>query len=166
VSELVAHVLGVVNAELDKLERCFSWTWVREHLVIRESKAINPDRDGYERIAAVLNRAFAREMLKNERPSSHPSVLLPAQALGFHLGVPGGWSHGDAAFKKQRRWHDHVWAMAEAMKVELELVNGFSYVDVGYSKDGPIVRALVDVIPIITGEHPGRDAIAKKLERS
>jgi hypothetical protein len=143
----------------------FTWEWVEKHLILKEVKAESPDRDGYERIAAEFNRAFAREMLKNERPSTHPSVLSPAQALGFHLGVPGGWSHGDAAFKKQRRWHDHVWAMAEAMKAELERVNPPT-VDIGYSKDGPIVRALVDAIPIITGEHPGRDAIAKKLERS
>jgi hypothetical protein len=146
-------------------EGAFTGKWVEEHLILKEGKAISPDSDGYDRIAAELNRAFACEMLKNERPSSHPSVLSPAQALGFHLGVPGGWSHGDAAFKKQRRWHDHVLAPAEVMRTELYRVNPPT-VDIGYSKDGPIVGALVDAIPIITGEHPSRDAIAKKLERS
>jgi hypothetical protein len=145
----------------------FTRKWVEEHLILKEIKAESPDCDGYDRIVAEFNLAFTRETLKNERPSSHPSVLSPAQALGFQLGVPGGWSHGDVAFKKQRRWHDHVWAMAEAMRVELERVQTDPNVDIGYSEDGPIVRALEDAIPIITGEHPSsRSAIAKKLERS
>jgi hypothetical protein len=147
----------------------FTRKWVEEHLILKEANAVPPDDDGYARIVAGLNRAFACEMLKNEneRPSSHPSVLSPARALGFRLGVPGGWSHGDTAFQKQRRWHDHVLALAEAMLTELKRVNpNPDLVDIGYSKDGPIVRALADAIPIITGEHPRRSGIAKKLERS
>jgi hypothetical protein len=164
VSELVAHVLGVVNAELDKLERCFSWRWVREHLVLRESKAINPDRDGYERIAAVLNRIF---MLENE-PCDSPHSLRIRFEVRERTRRDDTMIGHPRKISQQRpppRWHDHAWAMAEVMRVELERVNGFSYVDVGYSKDGPIVRALEDVIPIITGEHPRRPAIAGKLEK-
>jgi hypothetical protein len=142
----------------------FTGKWVEEHLILKEANAKSPDHDGHERIAAGFNRAFACEMLKNERPQSQ--VLSPTRALGFHLGVSGGWSHGDAAFKKQRRWHDHVLDLAEAMLVVLKHVNElYVDIDIGYSKDGPIVRVLVDAIPIITGEHPSPDAIAKKLER-
>jgi hypothetical protein len=162
----------------------FTRRWVEEHLILKEDKAVPPDDGGYDQIVAGLNRAFACEMLKNERPSSHPSMLSPAQALqalGFRLGVPGGWSHGvkkerrwrpggwshgDAAFKKQRRWYDHVLALAEVMLTELKRVNPKpDLVDIGYSKDGPIVRALVDAIPVITGEHPRRPGVAKRLER-
>jgi hypothetical protein len=163
-SELVAHVLGVVNAELDKLEKCFSWRWVRAHLVLRESKAVNPDRDGYERIAAKLGRIF---MLENE-PCDLPHILRTRFDLRERTCRDGTKvGHPRKMISKQRlppRWHDHVLAMAKVMKAELTHVNGFS-VDIGYTKDGPIVRALVDVIPIITGEHPSRAAIAGKLEK-
>jgi hypothetical protein len=150
----------------------FTWKWVEEHLVLKEGKAESPDRDGCDQIAAELNRASAREMLKNEPPppalplaQSASPIRAAAQVLGFHMGVPGGWSHGDVAFQKQRRWHDHVLALAEVTRTELERVNPPT-IDIGYSKDGPIVRMLAKAIPIITGEHPRPAAIAKKLGRS
>ena len=149
-------------------EEVFPPKCVEEHLILKEDKAVSPDRDGYDRIAKALKEAFTREMRKNEPPPPPPlGQATPFQALGFHMGVlPDGWSHGDEAFQKQRRWHAHVLPLAEVMRAELARVNGFSGVDIGYSKDGPIVRALVDAIPIITGEHPHPAAIAKKLERS
>jgi hypothetical protein len=57
------------------------------------------------------------------------------------------------------------------MKTELDRVNPPPAgrpptVDIGYSAVGPIVQALADAILIITGEQPGRTAIAKRLERS
>jgi hypothetical protein len=147
----------------------FTWEWIEKRLIPKEAHANPPDPAGCALITAELNRAFAREMFENERlkNASHPShpLVAVAQVRGFHIGAPGGWSHGDAAFRKQRRWHDHVPALAEVMRTELNRVNPPT-VDIGYSKDGPIVRALVEAVPLVTGEHPSRDAIAKKLERS
>jgi hypothetical protein len=135
----------------------FTWKWVREHLVCKESQAINLRGGGCRRVAAKLNKAFADEVCKNERLSHRtPS--------GFLVSVPGGWSHGDTAFKKQRRWHAYAAALAEVMHTELSEVNPPT-VDIGFSKNGPIVRALVDAIQVISGEHPRPVAIAKKLKR-
>jgi hypothetical protein len=136
----------------------FTWEWVVEHLIPKERQAKGPDRDGCDRIAAKLNQAFACEMRKNEK-------LARRNPSGFTIAVPGGWSHGDTAFQKQRRWHAHVSALAVVMKTELGRVNPRA-VDIGYTKDGPIVRTLIAAIPIITGEHPRPTAIAQRLARS
>jgi hypothetical protein len=50
------------------------------------------------------------------------------------------------------------------MQNELKRVNPPT-VDIGYSADGPIVRALIDAISVITGEHPRPKTVAKRLER-
>jgi hypothetical protein len=136
----------------------FTRKWVAEHLIPRERLAAGPDRIGCDRIAAKLNQAFARETHKNER-------LARRNHLGLIIAVPGGWSHGDKAFQRQRRWHTHAPTLAAVMKAELDRVNPPA-IDVGYSADGPIVRALVDAILTITGEHPRREAITKQLNRS
>jgi hypothetical protein len=152
----------------------FGPEWVRKRLVPKEAHAKPPDSAGCDLIVAEIKKAFAREMLKNEQLKNasyavHPSQSHPRfaeyRARGLHISWPKGWSHGDTAFQKQRRWHDHVVSLAEVMRAELGRVNPYA-VDIGYSKDGPIVRTLVDAIPIITGEHPSPAAIAKKLERS
>jgi hypothetical protein len=138
----------------------FSWKWVREDLVFKERGAKGPHRGGCGRIAVELNRVF---MLVNEpRDSPH---LFRAQAPRWDdTAAPG---HPRQIPRRQRlppHWHDDVLAMAEVVRTEIERVNPYG-VDVGYSKDGPIVRLLVDAIPIITGEQPTRDAVAKKLRQ-
>jgi hypothetical protein len=162
---------------MNEEKEAFPPKWVEEHLILKEDKAVSPDRDGYDRIAKALKEAFVCEMRKNEPPPLGRAA--PFQVLGFHIsvdgrgvaghrrleGAPDGWSHGDEAFQKQRRWHAHVLTLAEVTRAELNRVNPPS-VDIGYSKDGPIVRMLVDAIPIITGEHPHPAAIAQKLKRS
>jgi hypothetical protein len=144
----------------------FSWKWVREHLILKESKAISPRRGGCGRIAVELNRVF---VLVNESHDS-PHLLRVRFDIQERAREDGTATigHPRKLDEKQRlppRWHDHVLSMGKVMWVELDRVNGFSRVDVGYSKDGPIVRALADAIPIITGEQPGRAAVARKLEQ-
>jgi hypothetical protein len=143
----------------------FTWEWVAGHLILKERKAEGPDRAGCDRIAAKLNQAFACEMRKNEQPARRNPLGFTIAVPGRTAAVRGGWSHADKAFQEQRRWHAYAPALAEVMKAELDRVNPHA-IDIGYSADGPIVRALVDAIPIITGEHPRPEAIAKRLKRS
>jgi len=174
-------VLGIVNAQLDELEArgLYSPKWVMKYLTPREPHTNGPDPAGCDRIIAAFKQAVEREMLKNEPPLPPPGgQATPFQILGFHIsvdgsgiaghrrieGAPDGWSHGDEAFRKRHRWHAHVLPLAEVMQAELSRVNPVS-VKIGYSKDGPIVRALAKAIPLITGEYPSRAAIAKHLER-
>jgi hypothetical protein len=150
----------------------FTQEWVAKHMVPKERLAKPLDDVGCIRIATALNQAYAAEVLKNERLKKaayvpHPSnpQVAWAQLRGFHIGAPGGWSHGDEAFQKQRRWHSYAPDLARVAHTELSRVQTHSLVDIGFSKDGPIARMLKDAAPIITGEHPSRSAIAKKLER-
>jgi hypothetical protein len=115
-----------------------------------------------------LNRVF---VLVNENAAHNSSHVLPiyfdVQQQQPRWDGTAATGHPRKISPKQRlppRWHDHVLAMAEVMRFEHDRVNGFPYV-AGYSKDGPVVRALADAIPIITGEHASRPAIARKLEQ-
>lgn len=125
--------------------------WVGRNLIIKRETDGVPDPEGLARIAAELNRSYA---LENFAVCDWPHFLRPP--LRAREPIRG---------RPRPRWHRHVPSMTGAVRVELEKVNPGK--EIGYSKDGPIVQFLIEVIPLITGEHPDAsgDAVAKELER-
>jgi hypothetical protein len=107
-----------------------------------------PDKAGRHRLADAFNRIYEREVFGEAHDSPH---------MFWHAGANP--PSGEAI---RVRWHRFVRATAEIIQTELTQAN---FTPVGLSDDGPVARAVVEVIYMITGEKPSGASVIRELRR-
>jgi hypothetical protein len=137
----------------------FTRGWVYKALDLKRGGDRYPRPRGLLRIAVTLNRINRSE--NSAGLSDWPYFLrLPVNGRGQSRHVP--------LPENKRRWRWYGWALsaAEAVLKELQKANPGRKLDhYGYSKDGPVVKLVINAIKEITGEEPTPGAVAKELER-
>jgi hypothetical protein len=133
----------------------FTGKWVRENLAQPKRGDKRPDDAGCDRIAAEFNRANARENFGE-------TVDAPHIFWATRHAMPPGAGAAYTPNAVRRRWAGLL-TMGEVVCNELNVANLGRKPAFAYTEGGPVVKLLHKAIPLITGEHPTRNAIAMEF---
>jgi hypothetical protein len=160
----------------------FTWERVKSTFDLKRESDKAPGREGCEQIAEKLNEINVRVKTDLiERSNWQRSVDWPLflrlspddrsiDSSGERIRPSRAAQQVPSDAEWRARWTGWVLELAEFVLVELEKANK-NNPDMrpnyfGFSKGGPVVRFVVKVIPVITGEAPPTaSAVAKELER-
>lgn len=149
-------------------EEVFTGDWVQKNLPLKQDDKL-PKLDRCDQIAAEFKRAYA---LANPIPVT---ILWDSPHIHWMRPQPPDREpHQRTATihdeDPSRRWPEYVLAMGEVIQAALNAANEDRIREgrirpFGFSKDGPVVRFLVKVLPLITGEQPSTANVSQELYR-
>lgn len=135
----------------------FTWEWVCKKLTRPRRGDKRPDAAGCDRIAAAFNHVYVQENFAPIWDSPVPfwaSRASRSTALVHPFPAP------------RRRWPGLVFDMGKVVCDELNAANPGRKPPFAYTTTGPVVKILVEAIPIITRERPTAEAVAMEFRQA
>jgi len=143
------HVVTAVR------EGPFTGEWVRENWTPpRRWGDRRPDDESDRRIAAAFNYVCVKE--------SYRTAVAAAGIATVTIHTTGQTTRFEVEPSSRQRWKRLILGLSTLPWIELSAVTKGR---VGFTPDGPIVQLLYKAIPLITGERPTAETIAKELQR-
>jgi len=129
----------------------FTGDWVRA----------NGDKRLDDAACARLADGFSRVYARAERAGAAPSVCIHSMGRTVFFD-PQPWPVESG----RRLWARPLRLLSTTICVEMNATQPINGRPFGYTPDGPVVKLLRKVIPLlITGEHPTAAAITRELRR-